>query len=84
MRNRFISRAAVLIALGLICLTARPATGQVKNATAKSAVPRMPDGHPDLQGTYDLATLTPYLVAASCSMARVISAGVIAAPGSVC
>src|SRR5580704_14800835 len=21
--------------------------------------PRMPDGHPDLQGTYDLATLTP-------------------------
>ncbi len=22
-------------------------------------VPRMPDGHPDLQGTYDLATLTP-------------------------
>src|SRR5450432_4263036 len=28
-------------------------------ATAKRAVPRMPDGHPDLQGTYDLATLTP-------------------------
>ena len=23
------------------------------------APPRMPDGHPDLQGTYDLATLTP-------------------------
>src|SRR5277367_5494427 len=23
------------------------------------AVPRMPDGHPDLQGTYDLATMTP-------------------------
>src|SRR5438105_11923872 len=22
-------------------------------------VPRMPDGHPDLQGTYDLATVTP-------------------------
>ena len=21
--------------------------------------PRLPDGHPDLQGTYDLATLTP-------------------------
>src|ERR1700739_1669896 len=55
MWNRFISKAAVLIALGLICLTARPATGQV----AKSGVPRMPDGHPDLQGTYDLATMTP-------------------------
>ena len=23
------------------------------------SAPRMPDGHPDLQGTYDLATLTP-------------------------
>lgn len=23
------------------------------------AGPRMPDGHPDLQGAYDLATLTP-------------------------
>ena len=28
-------------------------------AAAKRAIPRMPDGHPDLQGTYDLATLTP-------------------------
>ena len=26
---------------------------------AKRAIPRTPDGHPDLQGTYDLATLTP-------------------------
>ena len=27
--------------------------------TASAALPRMPDGHPDLQGTYDVATLTP-------------------------
>ncbi len=26
---------------------------------AQRVVPRMPDGHPDLQGTYDLGTLTP-------------------------
>jgi hypothetical protein len=26
---------------------------------AASSIPRMPDGRPDLQGTYDLATLTP-------------------------
>ena len=26
---------------------------------AKRSIPRMPDGHPDLQGMYDLATLTP-------------------------
>src|ERR1051325_8020212 len=25
----------------------------------QSAIKRMPDGHPDLQGTYDLGTLTP-------------------------
>jgi hypothetical protein len=28
-------------------------------AQTKSSIPRMKDGHPDLQGTYDLATLTP-------------------------
>jgi hypothetical protein len=28
-------------------------------AAAKRSVPRLADGHPDLQGTYDLATLTP-------------------------
>jgi hypothetical protein len=44
MRNQILVLTAVLgIASGLF--------GQ--------AVPRMPDGHPDLQGTYDLATLTP-------------------------
>src|SRR5205814_8218884 len=26
---------------------------------AAGGIPRMPDGHPDLQGIYDLATLTP-------------------------
>src|SRR5262245_43012317 len=30
-----------------------------KQAAKPYAPPRMPDGHPDLQGTYDLATLTP-------------------------
>src|SRR5579864_6214143 len=54
MRNRFISRtsAAGLLALALIVVTAIP-------ATAQTAIRRMPDGHPDLQGTYDLATMTP-------------------------
>ena len=33
---------------------ARPAT-----ATAGYVMPRTPDGHPDLQGTYDIATITP-------------------------
>ena len=28
-------------------------------AASKRAIPRLADGHPDLQGMYDLATLTP-------------------------
>jgi hypothetical protein len=61
MRNRFISRtsAAALMVLGLISLMAVPGTAQTAKNEAKSAIRRMPDGHPDLQGTYDLATMTP-------------------------
>ena len=60
MRKRLFSRtSAVAMALALISLTALPMAGQVKNTAAHSALPRTPDGHPDLQGTYDLATMTP-------------------------
>src|SRR5215469_10949240 len=40
--------------LPLAVLAVVPLAGQTKYN-----VPRMPDGHPDLQGTYDLATMTP-------------------------
>src|SRR5579864_5282012 len=43
------------IAIGIVSMAALPLAGQ----GAKSAIARMPDGHPDLQGTYDLATITP-------------------------
>jgi hypothetical protein len=60
MPNRFISgTSAVGMALGLIALTALPTAGQVTGTAAKSDLSRTPDGHPDLQGTYDLATMTP-------------------------
>ena len=60
MPNRFIcGTSAVGMGLGLIALTALPAASQVTNITAKSDLPRTPDGHPDLQGTYDLSTMTP-------------------------
>jgi hypothetical protein len=36
--------------------TAKPAPGP---AAKTSTIPRLPDGHPDLQGTYDVATMTP-------------------------
>lgn len=49
MRNRM-----VLLALaGLLSLTA------IAQTPAKSGIKRLPDGHPDLQGVYDLATMTP-------------------------
>jgi hypothetical protein len=47
MRNRFISQ---VVALSLAALP----------MAAQKAAPRTPDGHPDLQGTYDLATMTPF------------------------
>jgi hypothetical protein len=33
--------------------------GETAAPAARRSVPRQPDGHPDLQGMYDLATLTP-------------------------
>ncbi len=61
MRNRIISSTttAALTTLALIALTAVPMTAQTAKPAAKSAIPRLPDGHPDLQGVYDLATMTP-------------------------
>src|SRR5260221_6722496 len=47
----------------IVAMTAAHLDGQAPAKTAppaaKRSVPRMPDGHPDLQGMYDLATLTP-------------------------
>jgi hypothetical protein len=64
MRERFVAFiGVVVVALAAVWLTpaavagqaARPAT-QIPHAYAP---PRTADGHPDLQGTYDIATLTP-------------------------
>jgi hypothetical protein len=45
----------ILIAAALTAVASiAPLAGQTKRA-----IPRLADGHPDLQGTYDLATLTP-------------------------
>jgi hypothetical protein len=42
-------------ALGVACTAA----AAIAAAQTKNALPRTPDGHPDLTGTYDLAMLTP-------------------------
>jgi hypothetical protein len=58
MRHRFV--ALLLTMAALLLSTVVPATAQNSKAPAKPYSPRrMSDGHPDLQGTYDLATLTP-------------------------
>jgi hypothetical protein len=60
MPSRFTSGTSALrMAVGALCLTTFPVAGQVTNTAARSDLPRAPDGHPDLQGTYDLATMTP-------------------------
>src|SRR5215212_4150176 len=59
-------RARVLtLVLGLVVVSAAAvnlgaqAAAPAKKPLAAGAVPRMPDGKPDLQGTYDIGTLTP-------------------------
>ena len=48
---------AVLSAAGQAAKPSAPRA--VAPASTSRAIPRLADGHPDLQGTYDLATLTP-------------------------
>ena len=64
MRDRFLTRVAVVaIAAAAVSVTHVDIAGQTapakKPVTVAGGVPRMPDGHPDLQGTYDLGTITP-------------------------
>jgi hypothetical protein len=50
-------------AAAIVAITAAHLDGQTAPkaapVAAKRSVPRLADGHPDLQGMYDLATLTP-------------------------
>jgi hypothetical protein len=56
MRNRILAVASVAVLAAMI-----PASAQTAPAKSTKAYnpPRTPDGHPDLQGVYDLATITP-------------------------
>jgi hypothetical protein len=63
MRQRFLALAALSALLGAL-----PAAAQNAKATAKTGLRRTADGHPDLQGTYDLATITPLERAAGSSL----------------
>src|ERR1700746_468499 len=56
MRNRYMALAGLIITMGLVL---NVGAQNAKPAAKRYVPPRTPDGHPDLQGTYDLATLTP-------------------------
>ncbi len=59
MRTRLLALTAVVFS-ALVSAPAQSAKAQTKTGPSKAYnPPRMPDGHPDLQGVYDVATLTP-------------------------
>jgi hypothetical protein len=60
MRNRFVTWEGWLALAAMLLLTLVPAAAQTAKTSGNGYnVPRLADGHPDLQGTYDLATITP-------------------------
>jgi hypothetical protein len=62
MRDRVLAAVfgMVVVATAAFSLTAEPVAAQSSKAGSNvKPLPRTPDGHPDLQGTYDVATMTP-------------------------
>lgn len=59
MRARYLTFAASLAAAASAPLMVHVDGQATARPVAPRAIPRMPDGRPDLQGAYDLATMTP-------------------------
>src|SRR5215472_16465856 len=51
--------ASVPAMAALLLWTSEPAAAQTQKSTKPYSPKRLADGHPDLQGTYDIATMTP-------------------------
>jgi hypothetical protein len=58
MRNRILTLMSALV-LTIVPLAGQATTAASKAKTAPAAVPRTPDGHPDLQGVWTNNSLTP-------------------------
>lgn len=64
-RRRLVPAATAALLLAAFATAQRPLEGQqaarpsAPAGARPAALPRTPDGRPDLQGTYDLATMTP-------------------------
>jgi hypothetical protein len=63
MRNRVLALIGSVALTAAMWLTAQHLAAQAARPAARaqsaSSLPRTPDGHPDLQGMYDVATMTP-------------------------
>ena len=61
MRNRLLfTSGSLALATAAVWLTSDTMAAQSRRTTATvTNVARTPDGHPDLQGTFDVATITP-------------------------
>src|SRR5262245_26072115 len=65
MHKQLLTAAAIVFCVAVVAAQSPQSPGQSAIRHPQSAVgmaggvPRMTDGHPDLQGTYDLATMTP-------------------------
>jgi hypothetical protein len=59
MRARVPTLVAMAATIGLLSTAGADLQGQTAKTALSGGVPRTPDGHPDLQGMYDLGTLTP-------------------------
>jgi hypothetical protein len=63
MRDRMLAFiGSLVIGAAAFCVASVPIVAQTPKPAAKTKTwtpPRAPDGHPDLQGTYDVATMTP-------------------------
>jgi hypothetical protein len=60
MPRRFFVSASLAMALALIPAMAPGVFAQARGTAKPSSIPRAPDGHPDLQGYWSFATITPF------------------------
>src|SRR5262245_26959394 len=60
MRHRPLTIFSFAVAIAVVVFTGGSLSGQAPNGAKKqTAIPRMPDGKPDLQGAWDFRTITP-------------------------
>jgi hypothetical protein len=60
MRYRFVASISIAMAFALVPLLERSVSAQARGTAKPWSAPRTPDGHPDLQGNWSFATITPF------------------------